>query len=129
MGWSFGLVFVNVGGEGQLLIGGIAGAGVALAVGDALPGGVTLALILVAGALGGALWAALSVMRSRAVPTGTVGGRMAGTHRPCASSADANARAAALSPTIRGWMAVADSVSCQPNPGCDEIRVVSCVRS
>ena len=53
---------VNVGGEGQLLIGGIAGAGVALAVGDALPGGVTLALILVAGALGGALWAALSVV-------------------------------------------------------------------
>jgi ABC-type uncharacterized transport system permease subunit len=53
---------VNVGGEGQLLIGGVAGAGAALAVGDALPGGVTLALILVAGALGGALWAALSVV-------------------------------------------------------------------
>ena len=52
---------VNVGGEGQLLIGGVAGAGMALAVGEALPGEVTLVLILVAGALGGALWAALSV--------------------------------------------------------------------
>lgn len=53
---------VNVGGEGQLLVGGVAGAGAALALGTSLPGGVTLVLILVAGALGGALWAALSVL-------------------------------------------------------------------
>lgn len=53
---------VNVGGEGQLLVGGVTGAGVALALGESLPGGLTLALILVAGALGGALWSALAVV-------------------------------------------------------------------
>jgi simple sugar transport system permease protein len=53
---------VNVGGEGQLLIGGVAGAGIALALGESLPGWLTLVLILVAGAIGGALWAALSVV-------------------------------------------------------------------
>jgi len=52
---------VNVGGEGQLLIGAVAGAGLAMALGESLPGGLTLALILVAGALGGALWSALAV--------------------------------------------------------------------
>ena len=52
---------VNVGGEGQLLIGGIAGAGVARWLGEGLPGGVTLTVILVGGAIGGALWAAISV--------------------------------------------------------------------
>ncbi len=53
---------VNVGGEGQLLIGGVAGAGLALALGTSLPGWLTLVLILVAGAIGGALWAALAVV-------------------------------------------------------------------
>jgi len=52
---------VNVGGEGQLLIGGVAGAGVARWLGEGLPGGMTLTLILVGGALGGALWASISV--------------------------------------------------------------------
>jgi simple sugar transport system permease protein len=52
---------VNVGGEGQLLIGGVLGAGVARWLGEGLPGGVTLALILLGGAVGGALWAAISV--------------------------------------------------------------------
>lgn len=52
---------VNVGGEGQLLIGGIAGAGMARLVGPSFPGVPGLLCILVAGAIGGALWAALSV--------------------------------------------------------------------
>ena len=52
---------VNVGGEGQLLIGGVVGAGVARWLGEGLPGGVTLALILLGGAIGGALWASISV--------------------------------------------------------------------
>jgi ABC-type uncharacterized transport system permease subunit len=53
---------VNVGGEGQLLIGGVTGAGMALIIGPSFPGALGLVLILVAGAIGGALWAALSVV-------------------------------------------------------------------
>lgn len=52
---------VNVGGEGQLLIGGVVGAGVARLIGPSFPGVPGLALILIGGAIGGALWAALSV--------------------------------------------------------------------
>jgi general nucleoside transport system permease protein len=52
---------VNVGGEGQLLIGGVVGAGMALIIGPSFPGTLGLVLILIAGAIGGALWAALSV--------------------------------------------------------------------
>ena len=52
---------VNVGGEGQLLIGGVVGAGVARMIGPSFPGVPGLVLILVGGAIGGALWAALSV--------------------------------------------------------------------
>lgn len=51
---------VNVGGEGQLLLGGICAAGTSLAVGGSLPGGATLVLMVVAGALGGAAWSALA---------------------------------------------------------------------
>lgn len=53
---------VNVGGEGQLIMGGVAAAGVAMAVGGSLPGGVTLLLLGVAGALGGALWAGIAAL-------------------------------------------------------------------
>jgi hypothetical protein len=38
-------------------------------------------------------WAAENVMRRREVPAGTVGGRIAGTHRPCARSASLAATA------------------------------------
>ena len=51
---------VNVGGEGQLLLGGICAFGTSLAIGGSLPGGVTLVLIFLAGALGGAAWSALA---------------------------------------------------------------------
>jgi ABC-type uncharacterized transport system permease subunit len=51
---------VNVGGEGQLVIGGVAAAGVSLALGGRLPGEVVLVLMCVGGALGGALWSALA---------------------------------------------------------------------
>ncbi|GAA1011904.1 ABC transporter permease [Acrocarpospora pleiomorpha] len=47
----------NVGGEGQVIIGAVAGAGVGLVV----SGPAALPLMLVAGALGGALWAGLAV--------------------------------------------------------------------
>lgn len=51
---------VNVGGEGQLIMGGVFAAGMSLAVGGRVPGGAGLVLLCLAGALGGALWAGLA---------------------------------------------------------------------
>lgn len=51
---------VNVGGEGQLLLGGVCAYGTSLALGGRLPGSVTLVLICITGALGGAAWSALA---------------------------------------------------------------------
>ena len=51
---------VNVGGEGQLLLGGVGAMGVSLAVGGSLPGTLTLVLMAVAAAALGALWAGLA---------------------------------------------------------------------
>ncbi len=51
---------VNVGGEGQLLLGGIGATAMSLALGGSLPGGVTLVLLCLAGALAGAAWSALA---------------------------------------------------------------------
>lgn len=53
---------VNVGGEGQLIMGGVSAAGLAMAVGSSLPGGVTLLLLCLAGAAGGALWAGIAAL-------------------------------------------------------------------
>ncbi|HEY4331299.1 MAG TPA: ABC transporter permease, partial [Ilumatobacteraceae bacterium] len=51
---------INVGGEGQLLMGGIGGMGMSLALGSSLPGPLTLVLMVVAAALAGAAWAGLA---------------------------------------------------------------------
>jgi len=51
---------VNVGGEGQLILGGVCAYGTSLALGGSLPGGVTLVVICLAGALGGAAWSGLA---------------------------------------------------------------------
>ena len=51
---------VNVGGEGQLIAGAVGAAGVALAVDTRLPGGLTVALMVVAAVLAGAAWAGLA---------------------------------------------------------------------
>ncbi len=59
------------------------------------------------------LWAADRVMRSRAAPLGTVGGRIAGTHKPSASRARETARVSWLSPMTTGWIGVSDGRSCQ----------------
>lgn len=53
---------VNVGGEGQLFIGGVAAAGVALSMDRTAPGGLTLALMAVAGILAGAAWAGIAAL-------------------------------------------------------------------
>ena len=55
------------------------------------------------------MWAALSDTRSRAVPAGTVGGRIAGTQKPRCHSASASASVAALSPITIGWIGVDES--------------------
>jgi general nucleoside transport system permease protein len=51
---------VNVGGEGQLIMGGVFGAWASLHLGGHLPGAVTLALMCVFAAVGGALWAGIA---------------------------------------------------------------------
>jgi simple sugar transport system permease protein len=53
---------VNVGGEGQLIAGGIAAAGVSLTAGSALPGGLVLAGMIVAGVAAGAAWAGIAAL-------------------------------------------------------------------
>ena len=50
---------VNVGGEGQLVIGGVAAAGVSLAFGESGAGSGGIILMIVAAALAGAVWAAI----------------------------------------------------------------------
>jgi simple sugar transport system permease protein len=51
---------INVGGEGQLIIGGVAGAGVSLAAGGSLPGPVVLLLMAVAAMAAGAAWSGIA---------------------------------------------------------------------
>jgi ABC-type uncharacterized transport system permease subunit len=51
---------VNVGGEGQLVIGGVCAMGVSLLFDGSAPGPVTIVLMCLAGALGGALWSAIA---------------------------------------------------------------------
>lgn len=51
---------INVGGEGQIFIGAVFGAAWAKIVGDGLPLPVMLPMILVLGALGGALWVGIA---------------------------------------------------------------------
>jgi simple sugar transport system permease protein len=57
---------VNVGGEGQLIIGGVASAGVVLWLADSLAAPVVMVLMIVAAMLAGGLWAGLAgVLRER----------------------------------------------------------------
>lgn len=51
---------VNVGGEGQLVIGGVAAAGVSLALGDGANGPVAVVLMILAAMLAGAAWAGIA---------------------------------------------------------------------
>ena len=53
---AFRFRLYNVGAEGQLVVGGICSAGAALLLGQALPGGLALALALLAGLAGGVAW-------------------------------------------------------------------------
>jgi len=53
---------VNVGGEGQLIIGAVVATGVGVAIGDDVPGIVSWTAMCLGGALGGAIWAGLSAL-------------------------------------------------------------------
>jgi simple sugar transport system permease protein len=55
---AFRANMLNIGGEGQLVMGGLAGTATALAV-PGLPGPVLIPLVLLAGCIGGALWGAI----------------------------------------------------------------------
>jgi len=56
---AFRIGFFNIGGEGQFYIGAITGSGIALALGADAKGWVAIPLMILAGALGGAVWAAI----------------------------------------------------------------------
>jgi hypothetical protein len=58
------------------------------------------------------VWAADNEMRRRARPAGTVGGRIAGIHKPCVSSAAAMSSVGWFSPITSGWIAVCESSGC-----------------
>ena len=51
---------INVGGEGQLVLGGVAAAGVVIWFGDTIPSGALLVIMFVAAAVAGALWAGIA---------------------------------------------------------------------
>jgi general nucleoside transport system permease protein len=59
---AFRFKLYNIGGEGQLYVGAIAASGVALAVGDEVAGPVAILLVVLAGALGGAVWIAVPAL-------------------------------------------------------------------
>lgn len=56
---AFRIGFFNIGGEGQFYIGTITGSGIALALGDGTRSWIAIPAMILAGVLGGALWAAL----------------------------------------------------------------------
>ncbi len=53
---------INVGGEGQLILGAIAAAGVALVTDQTLPGEAVMTLMVLAAVVAGALWAGIAAM-------------------------------------------------------------------
>ena len=56
---AFRMKFWNLGGEGQVLAGGLASAACMILLGDSLPGAVLILVMLVASLAAGALWAAI----------------------------------------------------------------------
>jgi simple sugar transport system permease protein len=58
---------INVGGEGQLIIGGIAGFGVSMMAPDSLPGPLVLVLMAIGAATAGAAWSAIAALLRKLV--------------------------------------------------------------
>lgn len=69
---AFKMLVWNIGAEGQLYAGAIAGAGVAIAMGDALPAAVAVTVVVIAAGVGGALWAALAAIPRVALGTNEI---------------------------------------------------------
>jgi ABC-type uncharacterized transport system permease subunit len=59
---AFKMLVWNIGGEGQFILGAIVASGVAIWIGDGLPSIVMIPIVIVAGGLGGAMWAAVSAI-------------------------------------------------------------------
>ncbi len=59
---AFKMLVWNIGAEGQFLLGAIVAAGIAIAMGDAIPAALAIPVVIIAGAVGGALWAAVSAV-------------------------------------------------------------------
>jgi simple sugar transport system permease protein len=59
---AFRFRLYNIGAEGQLYLGAVVASGVALAVGDVLPGPLAVTVVVVAGALGGMAWMAVPAL-------------------------------------------------------------------
>ena len=59
---SFRMKIWNIGAEGQLIVGAVAASGLGLWLGDRITGPVGIVLMLVAGAVAGALWAGLAAV-------------------------------------------------------------------
>jgi general nucleoside transport system permease protein len=53
---------VNVGGEGQLVIGAVAAFGITLVLGDSIPGPFVIVAMVITAAIGGALWAGIAAL-------------------------------------------------------------------
>ncbi|MET0147390.1 MAG: ABC transporter permease [Ilumatobacteraceae bacterium] len=58
---------INVGGEGQLIIGAVTAYGMSMMVDGRLAGGLTLVLMVIAAALGGAVWSGLAAVLKQVV--------------------------------------------------------------
>ncbi len=56
---AFRIGFFNIGGEGQFYIGAIFGSGIALALGKGASAWIAIPAMIIAGAIGGAIWAAI----------------------------------------------------------------------
>jgi simple sugar transport system permease protein len=59
---AFKMLVWNIGAEGQFLLGAIFSAGIAIAMGDGFPAVVALPVVILAGAVGGALWASVAAV-------------------------------------------------------------------
>lgn len=59
---AFKMLVWNIGAEGQFLLGAIFSSGMAIAMGDGAPAVVVVPVVVIAGGIGGALWASISAI-------------------------------------------------------------------
>jgi simple sugar transport system permease protein len=59
---AFKMLVWNIGAEGQFLLGAIFSSGVAIAMGDGAPAALVIPVVIVAGGIGGALWAGIAAI-------------------------------------------------------------------